>query len=44
MYDVSMKSIEEGIEPDIKVTTNKTDTKDEIIEKGIQIIHAKTSN
>lgn len=42
MYDINMKSIEEGIDPDIKVTTNKTDTKDEIIERAIQIIHAKT--
>ena len=37
MYDADKKDIEEGIEPDVKVTMVSTD-KDDIIEKAIELI------
>lgn len=40
MYDADKKDIEEGIEPDVKVTMVSTD-KDDIIEKAIEIIKMK---
>lgn len=42
MYNTNMQSIEEGIAPHLVVTTKQTDTKDQIIEKAIQIIQATT--
>lgn len=41
MYDREKKDIEPGIQPDILVTMQSTD-KDDIIEKAIEVIHAKT--
>ena len=40
MYDADKKDIEEGIEPDVKVTMVSTD-QDDIIEKAIEIIKMK---
>ena len=38
MYDADKQDIEQGIEPDVKVTMESTD-KDDIIEKAIELIH-----
>ena len=37
MYDADKEDIEEGIEPDVKVTMVSTD-QDDIIEKAIELI------
>lgn len=43
MYDAEKKDIEQGIEPDLKVTMTST-TQDDIIEAAIKIINNAYKN